>query len=76
MKKTLNKKLQFNKGIADRLEWVSLENDDAVNVIKRLDFEDAFFYLDPPYINTNQGHYKGYMDADFEKLLQCLSTIK
>jgi DNA adenine methylase len=38
--------------------------------------KDTFFYCDPPYINTNQGHYKGYTKEDFEKLLKLLSKIK
>lgn len=31
---------------------------------------------DPPYPNTDQGHYKGYTQEDFEELVFLLTTIK
>ena len=36
----------------------------------------AFFYLDPPYIDTNQGHYKGYLREHYEQLLRLLAGLK
>lgn len=35
--------------IAKRLKNVTIENDDAIKVIKRYDSEDMMFYCDPPY---------------------------
>ena len=61
---------------ADRLTSVYLECDDALAVIDRWDAEDALFYLDPPYVDTDQGHYKGYTADDFQALLDKLATIK
>jgi len=58
------------------LEQVQIENQDALKIIDIWDNKDAFFYCDPPYINTNQGHYKGYTKEDFEKLLILLSKVK
>ena len=66
----------FTNEFAKRLEMVQIENNDALKVINIWDNKDAFFYCDPPYINTNQGHYKGYSEEDFEKLLLILSKIK
>ncbi len=45
-------------------------------MIKFRDFKKAFFYCDPPYINTHQGHYKGYTEADYTRLLDALTKIK
>jgi len=71
-----NKKLRFDTSIAERLENTQIENNDAVKVITSRDAEDAFHYVDPPYINSNQGHYNGYTETDYRKLLDTLSTIK
>jgi DNA adenine methylase len=55
---------------------VQIENRDALKIIQTWDNKDAFFYCDPPYFNSNMGHYKGYTEQDFENLLQVLSEIK
>ncbi|MBI2968889.1 MAG: DNA adenine methylase [Bacteroidetes bacterium] len=70
------KREDFSKMYADRLKKVQIECNDAVRVIKLRDYKKAFFYCDPPYINTHQGHYKGYTEADYKRLLDALSKIK
>lgn len=71
-----NKKLIFNQDIAKRLEGVQIENNDALKVISSRDAVDAFHYIDPPYIDTNQGHYRGYTKTDYKNLLETLSGIQ
>ncbi len=71
-----NKKLLFDASIATRLENTQIENNDACKVIESRDAEDAFHYVDPPYIDSNQGHYEGYTLNDYRKLLDTLSSIK
>lgn len=75
-KRIANKRLNFTEAYRERLEKTQIECADALYVIDSRDHEDAFFYCDPPYIGSNCGHYKGYTEADFEALLQLLSTIK
>lgn len=53
-KKIRNKKLDFDHRIVERLENTEIENKDALEIIKQRDHENAFFYLDPPYIGSNQ----------------------
>ncbi|MCK6648729.1 MAG: DNA adenine methylase [Bacteroidia bacterium] len=75
--KTLaNKRESFSLEYAIRLELVQIESNDALKVIDRCDTVDAFFYLDPPYCDSHQGHYKGYSNYEFMLLLERLSTIK
>jgi len=62
--------------LAKRLETVQLENIDAIKLIQARNRPECFFYIDPPYPETNQGHYKGYNMDDFEQLLQTLVQIK
>lgn len=76
VKTFLNKKQRFDKTIAKRLERVQIEHNNACKVIASRDAEDAFHYIDPPYFNSCQSFYSGYTEADFEKLLQTLESIK
>lgn len=71
-----NKKDRFNEDLSKRLELVQIEHKDAVELIKKQDSIDSFFYIDPPYVGANQGHYGGYTQEHFNDLLKVLSTIK
>jgi DNA adenine methylase len=71
-----NKKNGLTKDFSLRLNLVQMEHVDAVYLIKRIDTPDTFFYVDPPYVGTNQGHYGGYTQEYFNNLLDVLSTIK
>jgi len=72
----VNKRMNFVEEYAKRLENVQIECRDALNIIKIWDSKDTFFYCDPPYYNSDMGHYKGYTEQDFENLLEALSKIK
>jgi len=76
VKAFLNKKMQFNHEISNRLENAQIENNDACQVIQSRDTEDTFHYADPPYIDSNQGHYGGYTEQHFKDLLDTLSNVK
>lgn len=71
-----NKKINFTKSLTDRLKYVQIENKDTVELIKRFDSEESFFYLDPPYVDSNQGHYGGYTQEHFDELLNTLTTLR
>ncbi|HWT40178.1 MAG TPA: DNA adenine methylase, partial [Dongiaceae bacterium] len=53
------KKSMFTDMYIKRLERTSIECADALYIIKSRDHEGAFFYCDPPYFNSNMGHYGG-----------------
>ena len=71
-----NKKARFTSEICDRLSLVDIECNDALRVILSRDTKDSFFYVDPPYFNSNMGHYDGYTEENFIELLEVLSKIK
>lgn len=80
-KPTMPRKLQgkrenFTEAFAIRLQNVSLECTDALKIIQSRDTENALFYVDPPYYNSDMGHYDGYTLKDYEELLKTLSTIQ
>ena len=75
-KKLDNKRENFTTAYEERLRRAQIECGDAVRVIKSRDVPDGFFYLDPPYVGSDQGHYDGYTQEDFDRLLSVLETIK
>lgn len=75
-KKVSNKRAAFTEDYAIRLQNVQIECTDAIRIIKSRDGKDSFFYCDPPYFNSDCGHYDGYTLEDFEGLLKTLSGIQ
>lgn len=71
-----NKRERFSDSIKRRLERVQIDCVDALNVIKNKDSKETFFYCDPPYFNSDLGHYGGYTALHFMALLEMLSKIK
>lgn len=69
-------KLQILDRQCDRLSKVYIENRDAIKIIELWDSTDTLFYCDPPYINSDQGHYNGYTANDFQKLIDSLQNVK
>jgi DNA adenine methylase len=75
-KKLHNKRINFSVDYAVRLQQVQIECCDALRIIKSRDTASAFFYLDPPYVGSDQGHYDGYSQEDFDALLNLLDGLK
>jgi DNA adenine methylase len=75
-KKLANKRVNFTEDYAIRLQNAQIECCDALKVIRSRDTADAFFYCDPPYVGSDQGHYDGYTQEDFDCLLNLLAGIK
>lgn len=66
----------FGPHLADRLSNTFVEQRDAIYVLEKHDGEGTFFFVDPPYFNSDMGHYTGYTDNDFERLLSALLALK
>lgn len=75
-RKVINKRDEFTEEIAFRLQGAQIECADALYIIQTRDSVDSLFYCDPPYFNSDCGHYDGYSEQDFENLLIALSKIK
>ncbi len=71
-----NKRCQFSEELGQRIQNVQLECCDAIKIIHSRDSSVTFFYLDPPYVGANQGHYNGYDQQDFDNLISELATIE
>ena len=62
--------------IHERLDKVMIENRDFETLIKQYDFEDAFFYCDPPYSQGCGYDVTSTKDFDHERLREVLGNIK
>ena len=71
-----NKKEAFDERYVKRLENTQIFCRDAVRVLDNCDSAETFFFLDPPYVNTHCGHYEGYTEEDFERLLKSCAKIE
>jgi len=59
-----------------RLEKVHIGCEDALKFIERFDSPQTLHYVDPPYPNTNQGHYGGYTLDDYQALCDALDNCQ
>ncbi len=66
--------------ISTRLIRVQIENDKAINVIKRYDSSETLFYCDPPYPHESRGDSKAYSyemtNHDHIELATALRNVK
>ncbi len=74
--KITNKRNSFTIEYSIRIQNVQIECTDALRIIKSRDYSEAFIYCDPPYYNSDCGHYDGYSIEDFENLLKTLAEVK
>lgn len=74
--KIANRRETFTEDLAVRIQNVQIECTDALRIIRARDYDEAFHYCDPPYYNSDCGHYDGYTIDDFENLLKLLSEVK
>ena len=50
--------------------YISCE--DALRCLKRWNSSQSFAYIDPPYIGSDCGHYKGYTEIQYKALIEFL----
>jgi DNA adenine methylase len=66
--------------ITERLRGVIIENDNALDVIRRHDSEDTAFYVDPPYLPSTRDAGADYRyemtEEDHVKLAEALNSVK
>ena len=60
----------------DRMRSVAICNTDAIKGIKQWDSPQTFFYCDPPYPGSDEGHYAGYSIDDFRVLVNTLGQCQ
>ena len=71
--------IEFLQESAERFKTIYIEHDSWDTVIERWDSEEAFFYVDPPYVTSTRqsGAYSHEMtDAGHMKLIELLKSAK
>jgi DNA adenine methylase len=67
-------------GKFSHLDWLLLDNDTAINVIKRYDSPETLFYCDPPYPHDSRGDNNAYRyemtDDEHRELAEILHSVK
>ncbi|MDO4773010.1 MAG: Dam family site-specific DNA-(adenine-N6)-methyltransferase [Bacillota bacterium] len=78
--KSLKKQITMFRQLATRFEKVVVENKDFEELIKLYDRSDTLFYLDPPYLGTenyyNNARQKYFTSEDHIRLKNALSMVK
>jgi DNA adenine methylase len=72
------RKSQALSSYLNRIFTIAIENQDALDVLKRWDSPQTLFYCDPPYPETDQGGYltKTYTNKDFQALVDFLNSCQ
>lgn len=75
-KKLSGAKSSFTVELSKRIERTQIESTNALRIIESRDSVNAFHFVDPPYINSDCGHYDGTFNlVDFQELLELLTTL-
>lgn len=72
----MDKAKEYLSAVSERLNKVVIENLDFEKILKNYDKKDAFFYLDPPYYETEKYYPDKFMPKDHIRLAESLSSIK
>lgn len=76
-KKLCNAKEEFTEYLCRRLDSVTIFNTNALDIIPKFDSPESFHFVDPPYVNSDCGHYEGsFNEQNLCDLLQLLTTVK
>nr|DAP16184.1 MAG TPA: DNA adenine methylase [Caudoviricetes sp.] len=76
-KRLRNAKDCFTQILSDRLDNVTIECRDALDVIALYDSPETFHFVDPPYVGSDCGHYEGvFGELHLVQLLELLSQLK
>jgi DNA adenine methylase len=62
--------------ITRRLRQLTIENLDCIEVIKKYDTPDTFFYIDPPYYEKEHYYTQAFGKEKHEELAVCLNNIQ
>lgn len=62
--------------VSDRFKDVTIINKDFRYIIKKFDSEQTLFYVDPPYVGSEQYYDEKFSDKDHNDLSELLKGIK
>lgn len=75
-KKNLTKAREYLTAVQQRLDSVRIEHKDFGAIIRQYDSPCTLFYLDPPYLGTENYYSGGFGAEDHDRLRDMLGSIK
>jgi len=60
----------------ERLKHVTVFSEDCVDLIRRCDRPETFFYCDPPYVGHDSDYKHGFGEADHVRLVSILQALE
>lgn len=74
--RNLVKAIDYIRMVSDRLKNVVIENGDFERILKTYDTQESFFYLDPPYYQTEKYYKDRFLPEDHIRLKNKLKEVK
>lgn len=74
--KTIDNAAEYMTKVQERLRGVNIEHKDFEDLIRVYDRKDALFYIDPPYIGSENLYDATFTMDDHQRLRTCLEGIK
>lgn len=71
-----NKRALVSQKLHERIKDAQISSRNAIRVITDRDTSETVYYLDPPYVSTDQKHYSGFTIKDLIELLDLIQEIK
>lgn len=72
----ISNKIDVIKALHQRLDGVTIESTDYQKIIARYDHEQAFYFIDPPYLHCDPGVYRGWTVDEMEQLEEHIRGLK
>ncbi|EOS24129.1 DNA adenine methylase [Lachnospiraceae bacterium 3-1] len=74
--KNIDNAINYIQTVSERLNTVVIENQDFECILKTYDKEDALFYLDPPYFETEKYYPDRFILEDHVRLKAALKRLE
>lgn len=68
--------IEYISEVSKRLRMVVIENQDFERILKTYDKQESFFYLDPPYYQTEKYYKEKFLPEDHIRLKKKLKELK
>ena len=64
------------RSLSRRLDRTTIENRSWEKILETYDFEEAFFFMDPPYLDAGGSAYAGWSELDLARFCQAVGKIR
>lgn len=69
-------RLEAIRALSDRLDKTTIEHRSWEKILKTHDHEEAFFFLDPPYLDAGGACYEGWSESTLKEFATAVRALK